>query len=133
NGALQGQSVAYHSNGKIAKKGFFLSGQPIDDYEAYDTLGFKYQYVKFQYNQPVEEKIWEENELSVRYEFDWRDSIPFNFGDITESTSIERLIYQAGYTNYEMYEPYYGRPSLVNKSGIDYYITKYYPNDTIAR
>lgn len=133
NGMLQGQSVAYHANGKLAKKGFFLNGEPIDDYEAYDTLGFRYQYVKFQYNQPVEEKIWEENELSVRYEFDWRDSIPFNFGDITGSTSIEQLIYQAGFSDYGLYEPYYGRPSLVNKSGIDYNITKYYPNDTIAR
>ncbi len=133
NGALQGESVAYHSNGKLAKKGFFLSGQPIDDYEAFDTLGFKYQYVKFQYNQPIEEKIWEENELSVRYEFDWRDSIPFNFGDITTSSSIDQLIYQAGYSDYGLYEPYYGRPSLVNKAGIDYHITKYYPNDTIAR
>ncbi|MNU89502.1 MORN repeat variant [compost metagenome] len=133
NGLLQGQSVAYHSNGKLAKKGFFLNGDPIDDYEAYDTLGFKYQYVKFQYNQPIEEKIWEENELSVRYEFDWRDSIPFNFADITESSSIEQLIYETGYSDYGMYEPYYGRPSLVNKSGIDYSITKYYPNDTIAR
>lgn len=133
NGALQGESVAYHSNGKLAKKGFFLGGQPIDDYEAYDTLGFKYQYVKFQYNQPVEEKIWEENELSVRYEFDWRDSIPFNFADITNSSSIDQLIYQAGYSDYGLYEPYYGRPSLVNKTGIDYHITKYYPNDTIAR
>lgn len=133
NGALQGESVAYHSNGKLAKKGFFLSGQPIDDYEAYDTLGFRYQYVKFQYNQPIEEKIWEENELSVRYDFDWRDSIPFNFADITESSSIDQLIYQAGYSDFGLYEPYYGRPSLVNKSGIDYHITKYYPNDTIAR
>lgn len=133
NGALQGESVAYHSNGKLAKKGFFLTGEPIDDYEAYDTLGFRYQYVKFQYNQPVEEKIWEENELSVRYEFDWRDSIPFNFADITESSSIDQLIYQAGYSDYGLYEPYYGRPSLVGKAGIDYSITKYYPNDTIAR
>lgn len=133
NGALQGESVAYHSNGKLAKKGFFLSGEPIDDYEAYDTLGFRYQYVKFQYNQPIEEKIWEENELSVRYEFDWRDSIRFNFADITASSSIDQLIYQAGYSDYGLYEPYYGRPSLVDKSGIDYYITKYYPNDTIAR
>ncbi|TSJ46670.1 toxin-antitoxin system YwqK family antitoxin [Fluviicola chungangensis] len=133
NGALQGESVAYHSNGKLAKKGFFLSGQPIDDYEAYDTLGFKYQYVKFQYNQPVEEKIWEENELSVRYEFDWRDSIAFNFADITTSSSIDQLIYQVGYSDYSLNEPYYGRPSLVNKTGIDYHITKYYPNDTIAR
>ncbi len=133
NGALQGESVAYHSNGKLAKKGFFLSGQPIDDYEAYDTLGFKYQYVKFQYSQPIEEKIWEENELSVRYEFDWRDSIGFNFADITTSTSIDQLIYQVGYSDNELNQPYYGRPSLVNKTGIDYSITKYYPNDTIAR
>lgn len=133
NGALQGESVAYHTNGKIAKKGFFLMGQPIDDYEAYDTLGNKYQYVKFQYNQPVEEKIWEENELSIRYEFDWRDSIPFYFGDITGSSSIERLLYEVGYRDNSLYQPYYGRPSLVDKSGIDYDITKYYPNDTIAR
>lgn len=133
NGELQGQSVAYHANGKIAKKGFFLSGRPIDDYEAYDTLGFRYQYVKFQYNQPIEEKIWEENQLSVRYQFDWKDSIPFYVGDITSATSIESLIYQMGLDDGSMYAPYYGRPSLVSKGGIDYTMTKYYPNDTIAR
>ena len=32
-----------------------------------------------------------------------------------------------------MYEPYYGRPSIVDKAGIDYHMTKYYPNDSIAR
>lgn len=77
NGRLQGESKSYHLNGAIAKHGFFLGGEPIDDFEAFDTLGFRYQYVRFQYNQPVEEKIWEENELSVRYTFDWRDSIFF--------------------------------------------------------
>ena len=133
NGLLQGKSVAYHANGNIAKKGFFLAGQPIDDYEAYDTLGYRYQYVKFKYNQPIEEKIWEENELSVRYEFDWRDSILFNFSDITNSTSINSMLYRFGFKDKTIYEPYKGRPSLVNKTGIDYYITKYYPNDTIAR
>ncbi len=133
NGALQGQSVAYHTNGKIAKKGFFLSGQPIDDYEAFDTLGFRYQYVKFQYNQPIEEKIWEENQLSVRYEFDWKDSIPFNTSDITQATSIDRLINRMGFDDGSMRAPYYGRPSLLDKTGITYTMTKYYPNDTVAR
>lgn len=132
-GLLQGQSKAYHSNGKLAKRGFFLMGQPIDDYEAYDTLGFRYQYVKFQYNQPIEEKIWEENQLSVRYEFDWRDSVSFDFTDITSATSVDLLLYQMGYGTEEMYQPYQGRPSLTYKGGIDYYVTKYYPNDTIAR
>jgi hypothetical protein len=89
--------------------------------------------VKFKYNQPIEEKIWEENELSVRYEFDWRDSILFNFSDITNSTSINSMLYRFGFKDKTIYEPYKGRPSLVNKTGIDYYITKYYPNDTIAR
>lgn len=133
NGELQGQSLAYHANGKIAKKGFFLSGKPIDDYEAYDTLGFRYQYVKFQYNQPIEEKIWEENQLSVRYQFDWKDSIRFEVGDITSATSIDRMIYDLGIDDGSMYAPYYGRPSLVSKGGINYTMTKYYPNDTIAR
>lgn len=133
NGSLQGQSVAYHANGKLAKKGFFLNGLPIDDFEAYDTLGFRYQYVKFQYNQPIEEKIWEENQLSIKYEFDWRDSIYFNTEAITSATSIDRLLYEMGFEDDELRRPYYGRPSLVDKTGITYTLTKYYPNDTIAR
>lgn len=133
NGSLQGESKAYHLNGNMAKHGFFLSGDPIDDFEAFDTLGFKYQYVKFQFNQPIEEKIWEENQLSVRYEFDWKDSIYFNTRDIAGSTSLERMLYQLGLVGDEYEEPYMGRPSLVDKTGIDYTMTKYYPNDTIAR
>lgn len=133
NGSLQGESKAYHLNGNMAKHGFFLSGQPIDDFEAFDTLGFKYQYVKFQYNQPIEEKIWEENQLSVRYEFDWKDSIYFNTRDIAGSTSLDRMLYQLGLAGEGYEEPYMGRPSLVDKTGIDYTMTKYYPNDTIAR
>ena len=133
NGALQGESRSYHTNGKMAKRGFFLSGDPIDDYEAYDTLGFKYQYVKFQFNQPVEEKIWEENQLSVRYLFDWKDSIPFFVQDIAASSSFERLAVDLGLIRNPYTEPYYGRPSLLDKTGIDYAITKYYPNDTVAR
>ena len=133
NGGLQGESKAYHTNGKLAKHGFFLSGQPIDDYEAFDTLGVRYQYVKFLYNQPVEEKIWEENQLSVRYTFDWRDSIPFETWDISESSSLDRLLIEMDWSNGSEYQPYFGRPSLVDKSGIDYTMTKYYPNDKIAR
>lgn len=133
NGALQGQSTTYHTNGLPAKRGFFFHGQPIDDYEAFDTLGFRYQYVKFQYNQPVEEKIWEENQLSVRYLFDWKDSIDFDVSDIKGSSSFERLAYDLGLIRDPYTQPYYGRPSLVNKTGIDYTITKYYPNDTVAR
>ncbi|MES2556473.1 MAG: hypothetical protein V4604_10005 [Bacteroidota bacterium] len=132
-GALQGESKTYHTNGRLAKRGFFLGGQPIDDYEAYDTLGFKYQYVKFQYNQPVEEKIWEENQLSARYLFDWKDSIPFDISDITESSSFEKLASTWGFWGDSYDEPYYGRPSLVDKTGIDYSLTKYYPNDSVAR
>lgn len=133
NGRLQGESKSYHTNRRLAKHGFFLSGEPIDDFEAFDTLGFKYQYVKFQFNQPVEEKIWEENQLSVRYTFDWRDSIKFLAEEITNTTSLERLIYKLGFTDEGALKPYYGRPSLVNKSGINYHMTKYYPNDTMAR
>lgn len=131
NGVLQGESKAYHLNGNVAKKGFFLTGQPIDDFMAFDSLGKQYQYVKFQYNQPVEEKIWEENQLSLRYQFDWRDSIYFNTADITESTSLENLMYQLGMNSSA--NSYFGRPSLVNKNGVNYHFTKYYPNDTIAR
>lgn len=133
NGLLQGESKSYHLNGHLAKHGFFLTGEPIDDYEAFDTLGFRYQYVKFEYNQPIEEKIWEENQLSVRYEFDWRDSIYFNTEDIAGSSSLERMLYDLGLAGDGYGEPYYGRPSLVDKTGIDYTMTKYYPNDTIAR
>jgi antitoxin component YwqK of YwqJK toxin-antitoxin module len=133
NGLLQGESKSYHTNGKIAKKGFFLNGDPIDDYEAYDTLGFKYHYVKFMYSYPVEEKIWEENQLSVRYLFDWRDSIEFSPSDITSTQSLDRVLYKLGIGRENMYEPYYGRPSIVEKTGIDYHMTKYYPNDSIAR
>ena len=108
-------------------------GEPIDDYQAFDSLGNIYQYVKFQYSQPIEEKIWEENELSVRYLFDWRDSVRFDVGDITSSSSISRLLYNIGYSDESLNKPYFGRPSLINKIGINYEMTKYYPNDTIAR
>ncbi len=133
NGLLQGESKSFHINGNVAKRGFFLNGQPIDDYEAYDTLGFKYHYVKFQYSHPVEEKIWEENELSVRYLFDWRDSIVFEPSDITSTQSLDRVLYDLGIGTEYLERPYYGRPSLIDKRGIDYHMTKYYPNDTIAR
>ncbi len=133
NGSLNGESKAYHTNGKLAKRGFFLDGQPIEDYESYDTLGFKYHYVKFKYSFPVEEKIWEENALSVRYLFDWEDSIHFVPSDITSSQSLDRIIYNLGLGDHHLSQPYYGRPSLVNKDNIRYHMTKYYPNDTISR
>ena len=133
NGLLQGESKAYHLSGRLAKSGFFLNGDPIDDYEAFDTLGFRYHYVKFQFGFPVEEKIWEENELSVRYMFDWRDSIYFQPSDITSTQSLDRVLANLGIGSDYYQRPYFGRPSLVNKQGIDYHITKYYPNDTIAR
>lgn len=130
---LQGESKAYHLNGKLAKRGFFLDGSPIEDYEAFDTLGFRYHYVKFQYSFPVEEKVWEENKLSVRYTFDWEDSIYFSPDDITSSQSLERLIFKLGLAGYRTMAPYTGRPTLVDKSGVQFHMTKYYPNDSIAR
>jgi len=133
NGALQGKSVTYHTNGRIAKKGFFLTGQPIDDYEAYDTLGNLYQFVKFQFNQPIQEKIWEENELSVLYEFDWKDSVDFNVGDIISASSTSRYMQDLGFRDGSVYAPYMGRPSVLDKEGVNYKMTKYYPNDTVAR
>lgn len=132
-GNLQGESKSYHTNGKISKRGFFLNGEPIEDYEAYDSLGFRYHYVKFKYSFPVEEKIWEENELSVRYLFNWEDSIYFEPVDITSSESLDRLIADLGLGGYGLQMPYYGRPTLVNKRGVKFHMTKYYPNDTIAR
>ncbi len=132
-GMLQGESKTYHMNGKLAKHGYFLSGQPIEDYEAFDTLGFKYQYVRFQYNQPVEEKIWEENELSVKYTFDWRDSVEFKASDLTSISSLESILYKLGLQRSNYANNYYGRPSVLEKSGIDYHMTKFYPNDTMAR
>lgn len=132
-GLLQGESKSFHTNGKLAKRGFFLDGMPIEDYEAYDSLGVKYHYVKFKYSFPVEEKIWEENELSVRYLFNWQDSIRFEPRDITTSQSLESVISKLGLGGDYFERPYYGRPSLVNKNYIDYHMTKYYPNDTISR
>lgn len=132
-GLLQGESKSYHLNGKLSKKGFFLNGDPIDDYEAYDSLGFRYHYVKFKYSFPVEEKLWEENELSVRYLFNWEDSIIFEPSDITSSQSLEQMLYELGFGGDYLDQPYYGRPTLVNKRGVKYHMTKYYPNDTIAR
>ncbi|MCR9170998.1 MAG: hypothetical protein NXI10_00785 [bacterium] len=133
NGALQGESVSYHTNGKISKRGFFLSGEPIEDYEGYDSLGFRYHYVKFEYGFPVEEKLWEENELSVRYTFNWEDSIQFIPLDLTESESLDALLVEAGLSGGWEYRPYYGRRTLVDKSDVDYHLTKYFPNDTISR
>ncbi len=132
-GGLSGESNTYHTNGKLAKRGFFLNGKPIEDYEAYDTLGFKYHYVKFQYGFPIEEKIWEENQLSLRYKFDWEDSIYFDPSDLMQSQSLDRLLSEYGYNDYELKQAYYGRNRLVNKDGLDYHMTKFYPNDTIAR
>lgn len=132
-GMLNGKSVAYHTNGRVAKQGFFLDGESIDDYEAFDTLGFKYHYVKFKYSHPVEEKIWEENELSLRYTFNWEDSIEFDPSDITKSMSLESLMYKMGYNRGDLQNEYYGRPRLINKTGLEYHMTKFYPNDTIAR
>ena len=133
NGALQGESVSYHTNGKISKRGFFLSGEPIEDYEGYDSLGFKYHYVKFEYGFPVEEKLWEENELSVRYTFNWEDSIQFIPMDLTDSESLDALLVEAGLSGGWEYRPYYGRQTIVDKGDVDYQLTKYFPNDTISR
>lgn len=133
NGTLNGESNAYHINGELAKRGFFLNGEPIEDYEAYDTLGFRYHYVKFKYGFPIEEKIWEENQLSLRYRFDWQDSIEFDPSDLMQSQSLERFLSRYGYNDYELQQAYYGRNRLVNKIGLNYHMTKFYPNDTIAR
>lgn len=132
-GGLSGESNTYHINGKLAKRGFFLNGEPIEDYEAFDTLGFKYHYVKFQYGFPIEEKIWEENQLSLRYKFDWKDSIRFDPSDLMGSQSLDRLLAEYGYNDYELQQAYYGRNRLVDKAELNYHMTKFYPNDTIAR
>ncbi len=132
-GALQGESRSYHTNGKLSKRGFFLNGLPIDDYEGYDSLGTRFHYVKFQYSFPVEEKIWEANQLSVRYQFDWRDSIYFNPEDIVDAMSVNNMLYKFGLLGNQYNQPYYGRPSLVEKTGINYHMTKYFPNDTVSR
>lgn len=132
-GLLNGESNAYHTNGKLAKRGFFLDGQPIDDYEAFDEVGFRFHYVRFKYGFPVEEKIWEENELSLRYIFDWKDSIYFDPSDITSTVSLEALMIELGYGGGYVDEEYYGRKRIINKEGLTYNMTKYYPNDTVAR
>jgi antitoxin component YwqK of YwqJK toxin-antitoxin module len=134
NHQLQGESKSYHANGKIAKRGFFLNGEPIEDYEAYDSLGVKYHYVKFLYTFPIEEKIWEENELSVKYEFDWRDSIYFRPEDLVYIPSAYDLFYEYGLIDDQNLEQaYFGRPSIVDKTGIRYKVTKYFPDQQIAR
>lgn len=132
-GELNGESKAYHTNGKLANQCFFLDSEPIEDYIAYDTLGFRYHYVKFQYGFPVEEKIWEENQLSLRYIFDWEDSIHFRISEITSTMSLQSLVYKMGYDRNILNREYYGRRRLINKNDLVYHMTKYYPNDTIAR
>lgn len=132
-GRLNGESKTYHVSGSLAKKGFFLDGKPIEDYEAYDTLGFKFQYVKFKYGYPVLEKIYEENKLSIEYEYDWRDSAYFNIEDFTQTQSLDRLASALGLDQERYSKKYYGRPSLIVKKKLSYDLTKYYGNDTIAR
>jgi len=132
NGLLQGESNTYHSNGKVASRGFFLNNEAIDDYEAFDSLGNRYQYVRFQYGQPVEERIWEENELSVLYRFRWEDSVEFDMRSLVagELDGLRERYYD--YPGNEE-EAYFGRPSVLEKRGINYTMTKYYPNDQVAR
>ena len=132
-GNLQGESRSFHPNGSIAKHGFFLDGQPIDDYEAYDTLGKKYHYVKFKYSFPIEEKIYEANQLSVKYLYDWKDSIRFYPDGFEIGQGVESLLAQEGMMGSEMLQPYHGRPSLIEKDGLTYEMIKYYPNDTMSR
>jgi antitoxin component YwqK of YwqJK toxin-antitoxin module len=93
----------------------------------------KYHYIKFQYSYPVEEKIWESNQLSVRYLYDWRDSIYFMPDDIVQTNTVQNLLYKFGLLQNQYNQPYYGRPSLIEKTGIDYHMTKYFPNDTVSR
>jgi antitoxin component YwqK of YwqJK toxin-antitoxin module len=132
-GNLQGESRSFHPNGNIAKHGFFLDGQPIDDYEAYDTLGKKYHYVKFLYSFPIEEKIYEANQLSVKYLYNWKDSIRFYPDGFEIGQGVESLLAQEGMMGSEMLQPYHGRPSLIEKVGLTYEMIKYYPNDTMSR
>jgi antitoxin component YwqK of YwqJK toxin-antitoxin module len=132
-GQLQGESRSYHPGGLLAKRGFFLGGQPIDDYEAYDTLGFKYHYVKFLYSFPVEEKIYEANSLSVKYLYDWKDSINFVPDGFEMSQGLERIYAQEGLMNRELNRAYMGRQSLIEKTDLSYDMIKYFPNDTISR
>jgi hypothetical protein len=69
----------------------------------------------------------------VRYLFNWEDSIVFEPSDITSSQSLEQMLYSLGLWDDLLDQPYYGRATLVDKNGIKYQMTKYYPNDTIAR
>jgi hypothetical protein len=49
---------------------------------------------------------------------------------------MAKIIFNAddyGYNDYGLQQAYYGRDRLVNKDGLEYHMTKFYPNDTIAR
>lgn len=134
NGDLSGKSTIYHENGRVAKQGFFLDGKPIETYEAYDSTGQLYHYVKFKYGFAVEEKIWEENQLSAKYEMDWEDSVFFNnFKFITNDNYVDKILYNIGGMGRNYYKPYKGRPSMIDKEDVAYYLTKYYPDNTMAR
>ena len=71
--------------------------------------------------------------MSLRYIFDWKDSIYFDPSDITSTVSLEALMIELGYGGGYVDEEYYGRKRLINKEGLTYNMTKYYPNDTVAR
>lgn len=134
NGDLSGKSTIYHENGKVAKEGFFLDGKPIETYQAFDSTGQLYHYVKFKYGFATEEKIWEENQLSAKYDMDWEDSVYFNnFKFITNDDYVSKVLYNIGGMGRNYYKPYKGRPSMVEKEDIPYFLTKYYPDNTLAR
>ncbi len=70
----------------------------------------------------------------MRYLYDWKDSIYFRPNDLVNIPSTYDLLYQFGLMSQEEFEqPYYGRPSIIEKTGIKYQITKYYPDQTVAR
>ncbi|MDB2657125.1 hypothetical protein N9Y60_03615, partial [Crocinitomicaceae bacterium] len=63
----------------------------------------------------------------------WEDSIQFIPMDLTDSESLDALLVEAGLSGGWEYRPYYGRQTIVDKGGVDYHLTKYFPNDTISR
>jgi antitoxin component YwqK of YwqJK toxin-antitoxin module len=135
NGILNGEASIFHLNGKLAKKLTFQQGKPINTYEAYDSIGSKYHSIRFENGFPLEEKIWDENELSTQHLYSTSDSIEFNTNTFFSEMNLTGMLNEIGLVEDEdmVQKTYYAKSRLIRKFNYKYVITKFYPNGNISR